>query len=199
MSPALEVKVVAGAELEQHRDNLARLRISVFREYPYLYEGTVEYEYEYIQRYIDSPECIFVLVFDGDDVVGASTAQPLIHEIDEFQKSFLDQGYCPEDVFYLAESVLLPEYRGRGLGHRFFDEREGFALSLRPFKWTAFCTVDRPANHPLRPERYHPHYAFWTKRGYSKHAELKAELPWQEIDNDCESLNSLTFWLKRVS
>ncbi|WOO40122.1 GNAT family N-acetyltransferase [Rubellicoccus peritrichatus] len=198
MSSGLEVKVAFGPEIGQFADDLARLRISVFREFPYLYDGSIEYERGYIQRYIDSPECAFVLVLDQNKVVGASTAQPMIHEIDEFKKPFIDQGYHLDEVFYLAESVLLPEYRGRGLGHRFFDEREKFANSLRSFKWITFCAVDRPYDHPLRPSQYHPHDIFWGKRGYVKHPELKAFLPWQEIGEEGESLKSLTFWLKSM-
>lgn len=40
----LEVRVVTGLELTPHLEALAHLRIPVFRDYPYLYDGDMEYE-----------------------------------------------------------------------------------------------------------------------------------------------------------
>lgn len=77
-----------------------------------MYEGTLEYEPAYIQRYVDSPECVFVLAFNDGEVAGASTAQPLVYELDAFKEPFERNGYCIGDIFYLAESVLLQAYRG---------------------------------------------------------------------------------------
>lgn len=42
--PAITLKQVTGAELASVVPELARLRIRVFREFPYLYDGTWEYE-----------------------------------------------------------------------------------------------------------------------------------------------------------
>ncbi|MGE9296588.1 MAG: GNAT family N-acetyltransferase, partial [Puniceicoccales bacterium] len=79
-----EIKTFTGPEVARYRDALARLRITVFRDFPYLYEGTLDYERGYLQTYLDCPECLFVLVFDGDEVVGASTALPMSAEVDDF-------------------------------------------------------------------------------------------------------------------
>ncbi len=40
----LEIKVISGRQLLPHMESIARLRISVFRAYPYLYDGDMEYE-----------------------------------------------------------------------------------------------------------------------------------------------------------
>ena len=44
-----------GAEIEPHLEALGGLRIVVFREFPYLYEGTLAAEREYLQVYVRSP------------------------------------------------------------------------------------------------------------------------------------------------
>jgi hypothetical protein len=36
----IEVRRLAGAEVAPYLDDLARMRIEVFREYPYLYDGS---------------------------------------------------------------------------------------------------------------------------------------------------------------
>ena len=49
MSAPLEIRNVHGPELEPFIDGLGRLRIAVFREYPYLYDGSLDYEREYLK------------------------------------------------------------------------------------------------------------------------------------------------------
>ncbi|MCM2356181.1 MAG: GNAT family N-acetyltransferase, partial [Arenimonas sp.] len=124
MAADLQVRRIAGADLGPWLDAVARLRIAVFRDWPYLYAGDLAYERDYLQAYARSPDSVFVLAFDGDEVVGASTGLPLADDTDQFQRPFREAGRAVDDVFYFGESVLLPAYRGLGLGHRFFDERE---------------------------------------------------------------------------
>src|SRR5690606_40200105 len=66
----------------------------------------------------------------------------------------------------LAGSVLLPAYRGRQLGHRFFDERETHARSLGGFEATVFPVVERSPDDPRRPPFGRSHESFWQRRGY---------------------------------
>ena len=48
----LRVESLHGAEIARHVDALAALRITVFREWPYLYEGSPQYETRYLQTYL---------------------------------------------------------------------------------------------------------------------------------------------------
>ncbi|MEO0794986.1 MAG: GNAT family N-acetyltransferase [Verrucomicrobiota bacterium] len=193
---AVEVKTMVGPEVVDYRDALARLRIAIFRDFPYLYDGTFEYEREYLQTYLDCPECLFVLVFDGDAVVGASTALPIENETAEFAQPFQQAGYDIRKVFYFGESVLKPAYRGQGLGHRFFDEREQYARTLGRFDLTTFCAVERPTDHAKRPQDYTPLDGFWEKRGYTKRSELTTTFDWKEVGEDEESPKPMTFWTR---
>ena len=43
-------------------DDVAALRIAVFRDWPYLYDGTVEYERSYLESYRNSPAAVLVPV-----------------------------------------------------------------------------------------------------------------------------------------
>ncbi len=192
----LHLQNVHGAGLAPHLDALGRLRITVFREYPYLYDGTLEYEREYLQTYLNSPGSLVVLALDGDQVVGATTCLPMRDEGFEFQEAFLKAGYDLDRVCYFGESILLPEYRGRGLGKEFFARREAHARALPGIRITTFCAVDRPPGHPLRPSDYAPLDGLWTKQGYVRHPELRATFTWKETGEGTESAKTLTFWLK---
>lgn len=198
MNPEITLIRCSGRDLEKYIHDLAQLRIEVFREFPYLYDGDLDYEENYLQTYIRCQQAVIVLALDGDQVVGASTGIPLQYETDEFTKPFLDHGYDPKTIFYCAESVLKKQYRGLGLGVRFFEEREAHAKSLGGFDYFSFCCVHRAENHPLRPDSYVPLDRFWSKRGYSKHPELVMQYDWKDVDQADETTKDLTFWLKPV-
>ncbi len=196
MSTNIRIERRSGADLIPYIPELARLRIEVFRDFPYLYDGDLDYERKYLQTYIDNPDSVIVLALDGEQVVGASTAIPMKYETDELKKPFLEQGYTLDEVFYCSESVLNKAYRGLGIGVRFFEEREAHADLLGGFKYLTFCCVERPLTHPRRPADYVPLDQFWQKRGYVKHPELKTSYRWKDLDDNEETDKPMTFWLK---
>ena len=198
MSGRVIVRRVAGPGIGPWLDAVARLRIAVFRDWPYLYDGDFAYEQDYLRAYARSPDSVFVLALDGDAVVGAATGLPLADDTVEFQRPFLDAGRRVDDVFYFGESVLLPQYRGQGLGHQFFDEREAHARSLGRFAWTGFCAVDRDPADPRRPSGHRGNEAFWSKRGYVRQSGLTVRLAWQELGESTPSEKPLTFWLRAL-
>lgn len=194
----LEIKTFSGTDAAARFEDVARLRIAVFRDFPYLYDGNLAHERKYLATYARSEGSIFVLAIDGTRVVGASTGTPMAAETDEVKAPFLAAGRNPEDFFYFGESMLLPAYRGHGIGVAFFAEREKQARRLTlPF--STFCAVERPADHPRRPTDYVPLDAFWTKRGYRHHPELRTTFTWRDLDEATESPKPLSFWIKDLS
>lgn len=186
---------LTGDRLKTHLPELARLRITVFRDFPYLYDGSPDYEERYLRTYAAAADSVIVGAFDGERVVGASTGLPLEHEPESLKTPFAERGYRPEEIFYFGESVLLPEYRGRGIGHAFFDHREAHARGLGGFRWTAFAAVDRDPGDPRRPADYRGNDAFWAKRGYERRPGMTMHLEWNEVGVGGIS-HPLTFWLR---
>ena len=198
MGDGIEIKHLSGREIEPYLADLARLRIEVFREFPYLYDGSPEYEERYLQPYVESPESILVLASDAGRVIGASTGLPMEHETDEFKQPFAQHGYDPARIFYCGESVLQKDYRGRGIYKQFFTGREGQALKLGRFDWCSFCCVVRPADHPLRPADYAPLDPVWTRFGYVRHPELETHYAWKDVGETEETRKPMVFWLKPI-
>ncbi|WP_050931690.1 GNAT family N-acetyltransferase [Aestuariivita boseongensis] len=193
----MEVRALTGDALEAALDDVARLRIEVFRDWPYLYDGDLAYERAYLQAYRKSDRAILVGAFDGAELVGASTGAPLAEHADDFAAAFGGQSYDLNDIFYCAESVLLPGYRGQGIGHQFFDLREAHARALG-FTHSAFCGVVRPDDHPERPESYRALDAFWRARGYAPLEGAVAQFSWKDLGEADETLKPLQFWIRAL-
>lgn len=187
-----------GSGLGERVDDLARLRITVFREWPYLYDGDFDYERKYLSKFASSLGAICVAAFDGDAMVGASTGMPLAEEHESIKAPLIAAGFDLDKVFYLAESVLLPDYRGRGLYRRFFENREAHARRLGGFQTTAFCGVLRPEDHPLRPADAKPLDDVWRRFGYTPRDDLVCHFSWKDIDQDAETEKPLRYWCKTL-
>jgi GNAT superfamily N-acetyltransferase len=193
----MRVEVLTGAALEAALDDVARLRITVFRAFPYLYDGDFAYEQRYLQSYRDSAQAVLVGAFDGDRLVGAATGTPMEDHANDFADAFAQTGFDLNSIFYCAESVLLPDYRGRGIGHRFFDLREAHARALGR-NHVAFCGVIRPRDHPDRPSDYAPLDPFWRKRGYEPVPGVIARFRWKDIGEAEETEKPLQFWMRAL-
>jgi GNAT superfamily N-acetyltransferase len=191
------VRPIRGAELAEILDDLAQLRIAVFRAFPYLYDGDMDYERRYLGRFAASPRAFVAAAFDGERLVGAATASPMEDHEDDFSAPLAAAGIAPEAVYYCAESVLLPAYRGQGIGHRFFDLREAEGRALGRAH-AAFCVVIRPADHPARPAGYRPLDAFWRGRGYAPVAGAVARFAWRDLGDAEETEKPLQLWMRRL-
>lgn len=194
----ITVKSLTGDALVAALPDLARLRMVVFRDWPYLYDGTLEYEQEYLAKFAASRGAVCIAAYDGGQAVGASTASPMSETDAEFIEPFEKAGYDISKVFYCGESVLLKSHRGHGLGHAFFDGREAQARKLGGFKWSTFCRVVRPDDHPLKPKDYVPLDGFWKKRGYAPVGGLVATYEWKDIDQSTATPHQMQFWVKAL-
>lgn len=191
----IAVRPLTGAEVHAALGDLAALRIAVFAAYPYLYDGDEAYERAYLAEYAASEDAVLVAAFDGPRIVGAATAAPMRHQKAEFRAPFEQRGIDTARLFYFGESVLLPEYRGAGIGHAFFDAREAQARACGA-EAACFAAVIRPADHPARPAGYTPLDAFWTRRGYAPIDGLVTHLAWKEHGEEQEGDKPMQYWLR---
>jgi GNAT superfamily N-acetyltransferase len=198
MGAGLQIQTLDGSQAQKYLADIARLRISVFRDYPYLYDGNMAYERDYLETYFKSRGARVVLCREGDRIVGASTVIPLQDESDAFKLPIIHHGWDPADVMYFGESVLESEYRGRGVGKQFFEARLKHARETAGIKRAIFCAVVRPETHTLRPKDYRPLNNLWESYGFHAVPGLQCSLVWKQIDEAQESAKTLQFWVKEL-
>lgn len=191
----MNVTTLMGQDMQGALPDLARLRIEVFREYPYLYDGTLAYETNYLRALIESKDSLIVAAKDEGRIVGCATGSALSGHHAEFGAPFRESGIDLDRIFYCGESILLPMYRGQGLGHSFFERREAHAKE-RGYWYSAFCAVIRPESHPLKPVGFSPLDAFWIKRGYKKVDGMIAMFRWKDINEADETDHPMQFWMR---
>ena len=184
--------------MRRHFADLARLRTVVFRDWPYLYDGRPETDGTF-NHYAFSTRAGMVVAFDGEVAVGCATCQPLSDEDANITAPFVAAGLAASRFFYFGESVLLPQYRGQGIGVTFFAEREAHAQRASGADFTCFCAVRRAADDPRRPPGATPLDAFWRKRGYAPLPGIACTMAWEEVGGSGKTVNTLDFWAKSLT
>jgi GNAT superfamily N-acetyltransferase len=191
-----------GNAINEVIDEIAKLRMTIFREFPYefpyMYEGSLEYERRYLQTYAQCSEAILVLVYDGNKVIGGVTGMPLSLENAETKGPFIENQLDLATVFYLGEILLYPEYRQQGLGKRLETFIVDYAKGLG-FKEIALCSVARNATHPQAPAGYYSATEIWPKWGYESRAELVTEFSWQDVGDDKETKKPMNYFTKSIA
>ena len=196
MFDKLDILLLKGKEILPFVPDLAALRMSAFYEYPYLYVGDAEYEKNYLSLYTSCEHFFLLIVRDDQKVVGVTTGIPMKYEEDNFKKAFENTEYYIDDIFYIGETILLPDYRNKGLSRKMFATIEEEAVR-QGYKILSFATVKRDNSDPLRPEGYISLDALWQKYGYEKKPDINAGLFWCEVGQSVETEHEMEFWLKQ--
>jgi GNAT superfamily N-acetyltransferase len=191
----LNFEIYRGKEIDKIMDPLAQLRIGVFREYPYLYDGDLAEEQEYLSRYLDIKDSFVLMVFDKGQAIGATTASPLIEEYEDFRIAYEKGSINSKEVFYFGESMLIPAYRGLGLYKIFMRERQN-AAKQRGAKMCSFLSVKRPEDHPLKPANYQDLKPIWSRYGFVEHPEIEPWYIWKDIDQPDKTKKTFSVWIK---
>ena len=97
----LEYLSLRGRMIEDYIEKkIALLRLQVLLEFPYLYEGKINFEKDLLKTYSNSANSLAGLLLHDDEVVGVTTCIPLSEESDEMQRMFTNQGYDTKRIFY---------------------------------------------------------------------------------------------------
>ena len=195
----IHVRSFTGVGIKPYLHSMAKLRVQVLREYPFYEDSDLYKEMQCLRKISSSKESIAVLIFDGTTLVGSSVGYPLSIEEPNVLKPFVEKNLPINSFFYFGDSILLKQYRGRGIGHHFFDAREAHVHHHNKYRHICFCVPTLMEDEKARPADYVPLTDFWRKRGFVHHPELHCVMSWKNIDEAHPSEKTMSFWIKESS
>ena len=185
--------------IEDYIEKIALLRLQVLLEFPYLYEGKINFEKDLLKTYSNSANSLAGLLLHDDEVVGVTTCIPLSEESDEMQRMFTNQGYDTKRIFYFGESLIDKKYRNFDVMREFFKRMEEHVFDVHPqSEYAVFGSIKRSKNHSLYTSSYKELTDFWSDLGYKEDRKLFLEYKWKDINKKTDSLKKMVFWKKKI-
>jgi hypothetical protein len=192
----LRVEMVSGADMQPYLERIVEYRLKYFKEFPYLYQGNVEEEVEFVEQYIKSSTARVLVLKDQCGNFGGFATGISVMESSHADKLgvIINQ---PENVYYIGEMIFDELFRGK----------DGFRQCLSYFqnikemgyKKVCFITVQRDGKYP-RPINYHDHEGAWGVTGFEKY-EQTITISWPVIQVGGDSVaqeNILNIWIKKL-
>jgi hypothetical protein len=189
----MEIEIFGGEKIKDVIDELGNFRITIFKEYPYLYDGNLDYERKYLSRYGNISDSILLLVRDKEGILGAATGIPLVNDEPEFTEPFKDKNL--DEIFYIGELMIRKDNRSKGIGTLLLKNMLDL-IDKNQFKTVCLYTVDRGNNHPLKPDFYQSPDSLWRKFGFEKHSSHIVYLSWRDLGNVAETKKPMNVWIK---
>ena len=190
-------RLLQGSQIQEYLDQIAQLRLTIFKEYPYLYDGRLKDELVYLQHFANHAETIAIIASCGNQLAGAVTAIPLQFESEELTSPFAVTPYPVERVMYVGELLFYPDYRNKGLGTRLLSRIEQHTLTWNNYEYLTSATVMRPEDHSCRPEGYVPIERFLQRNRFDKLPGVTSHFTWKEIDGTRRD-HEMQFWIKAL-
>jgi len=198
----ISVRVHQGLGIQGFVDYIAELRISTFKEFPYLYKGDILCEKKYIEEYIKDARSMLSLIYVNKELAGFLTGMPLSCSADVISHSgtiFRNKGIDPSIYYYYGEMIVLPNFRNLRLPSILFASLDREVKNML-FTYTCFLTVVRDDDHPMRPDNYKDTSHIWYREGYKK-MNITTEFNWPQIQSDGsvkEESSVLEYWSKKL-
>ncbi len=166
----ITIEHIYGGDIAGYVETLANLRISTFREYPYLYEGNVTYEKSYLKGYTENEKSTLLLAKVNGELAGVLTGLPLASQSDivkDAQFIFESNGLISKDYYYLGEVIILPQYRRVAVIRKLFLAQ---LAQIKKWRYRSLCAlvVERTDNHWLKPLDYKEPDKLWARAGFKK-------------------------------
>ncbi len=193
----ITIKIVTGKDIASLLPFISEQRLKVFREYPYLYEGSFECEKEYLEGYNRSPNSAIAVAYDDGLLIGFLTGMPLKF-FEQNEESFKRNGLDAELFYYFGEVIVLPQQHRKSICMKLFEALEEHVKKLG-YSNSSFLTIITQENNPMHPINCEP-IDILCELGYSK-STLTKTLDWLTVQANNSSQrqsHTLVYWIKKL-
>jgi diketogulonate reductase-like aldo/keto reductase len=99
-------------------------------------------------------------------------------------------------LFYFGELVLLPDYRGQGIGINLLSKMEQVVREEGTFTQITLSAIEKSADDHQRPANYISSDSIFLKQGFIPHPELNFFIPWTERGSKELVDHRMSYWIK---
>lgn len=190
---SIVIAVLKGDEVIPYLKRLAEIRLLFYRDYPYLYDGTLEEEENYLSTYAHSENTLLVIAKRDEEVVGAILGLPLIESPEENKEAFKDTEVSPAELFYLGDSMVINELKTTDLLDQLYYQFETAVQQFGKYRGIVVCEIERDSNDP---KNNCPYEVTWNKKGFLREPSQVVHFSWKEIGDLDSSDHRMIFWSK---
>ena len=169
LSDGYSIVLLSGDSIQPILSFIEQMRLSYFREYPYLYEGTLQEERVYSAWFSKLKDSMVAVVYYNNKPVGFLTGTSFVDFSEHYTGSltlFRNAGLDPEQYYYFGEVIIQKEHRGNSLSRKLFELLEQY---VRDLGYTKTCLVtESHKTHPCKPTDYRELDGLWIRLGYIK-------------------------------
>jgi GNAT superfamily N-acetyltransferase len=196
----ISFEVVKGKKIEQYAKYIASLRLLMFKEFPYLYIGSLEHEKKYLAFYSNSTDGVLILAKQDGCIVGLLTGMSMTgicEHISDFKKILDKNKRSIQSAYYYGEALVLEAYRGQGILTKMFQELDA-EIKHMGYNQAYGITVIREKNDSRRPSNYRDTESLWEHLGLVK-TNMVYGGEWETVSKTGETetaMNQLQVWEK---
>lgn len=195
----------SGPYVTSHYNDMWDLCNKVYSEYPYLYtaEGK-DYVYKYyLDSFEKSPDSSLVLAFDQETnkLVGLGTGIRMSdYAAKHYKQPFTDKGYDLNTLYYIADLLILPAYRGKGYEQKMCQELEKSARQNPQLTKICYVTINEAERtKQLKPQEYCPNEPFlpkfWQDLGFEQ-SNVGFTTQFEIVGETDDTPHDMTYWIK---
>ncbi|PLY03705.1 MAG: N-acetyltransferase [Desulfuromonas sp.] len=194
---AVTIRILSGDAVREYLDDLASLRLEIFAEFPYLYQGKRADELAYLTSYAETDGARVILAEADGEVIGAATGMPLQHEDALLRDPVATSGADINRLYYVGELLFYRRWRGARLGQQLLATMEEKIRRLGGFDGIVCATVARPTDHPQRPADFIPIERFLARTGFAAIPGASTRFAWRELDG-VKREQTMLLWRKAL-
>lgn len=196
-SSSIQLKTLQFHDVEPLWPQIVKLMDAVYMEYPNLYDGAGDgYDYN-LDVFRKARDTHFCLIFDGPKIVGFIGSMCMEDAVTSYMKHLTAKNIPLQSKYYIGETVILPEYRGKGLGKKLHEAAETHARHL-DYSEFWLCTLDESRVTTPAPAKYSSGEKFWRNRGFTRHPELIFNTRYKAVGESAETAHGMIFYSKRL-
>lgn len=195
---SITIHLLRGNESIPYLQDLAKLRILFYRNYPYLYEGNLTGEENYLRMYANSENALLAVAKKGQEIVGAVAGIALSETQEMHKKQWIQQQIPAENVFYLGEIVLLQEYLKSDLQEKLYQQFEKGVRGLKRYDSIVVCEIERDPKDYKKPANSLSSEVRWDGRGFVRQPALNTYYSWKEVGDLEDTDHLMGFWSKEL-